>query len=104
MFYKILKDGKVIDVLDRVKFLKYQPKHGVMLFCDEIEAQAIMSSDGTIIWHEDTLYNIPVDGYDTVHKKEIDEYEYKQLKMLNCHTVDDLLELYTLSLIESGVL
>ena len=104
MFYKILKDGKVIDVLDRVKFLKYQPKHGVMLFCDELEAQAIMSSDRTKIWHEDTLYKIPVDGYETVHKEEIDEYEYKQLKMLNCHTVEEILELYTLSLIESGVL
>lgn len=104
MFYKILKDGKVIDVLDRVKFLKYQPKHGVMLFCNELEAQAIMSSDGTKIWHEDALYKIPVDGYETVHKQEIDEYEYRQLKMLNGKTPEEIIDCFVMELLNGGVL
>ena len=104
MFYKVIKDGKVIDVLDRLVFLKYQPKHNRMIFCDENEAQAIFSSDREHIWHEDTLYNIPVRGYDTVHVEEIDEYEYKQLKVLNCKSIPEVIDWYTEMLIEDGVI
>lgn len=104
MFYKILKDGKVIDVLDRVKFLKYQPKHGVMLFCDELEAQAIMSSDGTKIWHEDTLYKIPVDGYETVEMVTINQFEYEQLKMLNGKTPEEIIDEFIMYLLKENII
>ena len=83
MYYKVIKNDKVIDVLDRLIYLKYQPKHKIMVLSDENEAQAILSSDKNTIWHERTLYNIPISGYDTVDLIEIDEYEYKQLKVLN---------------------
>lgn len=104
MFYKILKDGKVIDVLDRVKFLKYQPKHGVMLFCDELEAQAIMSSDGTKIWHEDTLYKVPIDGYETVEMVEINQFEYEQLKMLNGKTPEEIIDEFIMYLLKENII
>ena len=83
MYYKVIKDNKVIDVLDNIIYLKWQDKHKIMILSDENEAQAILSSDKNTIWHEKTLYNIPVSGYDIVELIEIDEYEYKQLKMLN---------------------
>ena len=104
MFYKVIKDNKVIDVLDRLIFLKYQKKHNRMIFCDENEAQAIYSSDGEHIWHEESLYNIPVDGYNTVRIEEIDEYEYKQLKMLGLKSPEEIIDAFVLSLIEEKVL
>lgn len=104
MFYKVVKDGKVIDVLDRLIFLKYQKKHNRMIFCDEEDAQAIYSSDGKYIWHEESLYNIPVDGYDTVQLEEIDEYEYEQLKVLNMKTPEEIIDAYTAMLLSDGVI
>ena len=66
MYYKVIKDNKVIDVLDNLIYLKWQPKHKIMVLTDENDAQAILSSNKNDIWHEKTLYNIPVDGYETV--------------------------------------
>lgn len=104
MYYKILKDGKVIDVLDHLIFVKHQKKHNIMLICDESEAQGIVSSDGAYIWHIPWMFKIPVDGYDTVDLLEIDEYEYRQLKALNMKTPQEIIDEYTLSLLEGGIL
>ena len=103
MFYKVIKDNKVIDILDKLIFLKYQEKHNRMIFCDEEEAQAIYSSDGEHIWHEESLYNIPISGYDTVRLEEIDEYEYKQLKILNYKTPSEIVDAFLMDLINEGV-
>lgn len=92
MYYKVIYNGRVIDVLDKLIYLKWQEKHKVMVLCDENSAQAILSSDGDTIWHEDTLYNVPVDGFDTVHIEEIDEYEYKNLKALNGKTPEEIFD------------
>lgn len=104
MYYKVIKNNKVIDVLDKLVYLKYQPKHKVMVLCDENSAQAILSSDNNTIWHEETLYKIPVPGYETVTVEEIDEYEYKQLKVLNGSTPEEIIDRYTALLIEMEVL
>ena len=104
MYYKVLKNNKVIDVLSHLVFVKYQQKYDTMLLCDASEAQAIVSSDGTHIWHADGLYNLPVDGYDTVELIEIDEYEYNQLKVLNFKTQEEIIDAYTLLLLEGGIL
>lgn len=104
MYYKAIKDGKVIDVLDRLVYLKYQQKHGVMILTDINDAQAILSSDNNTIWHERTLYDIPVEGYDTVEVVEIDKYEYDQLKVLNMKTPAEIIDEYNLLLLEMGVI
>lgn len=104
MYYKVIKDGKVIDVLDHLTFVKYQKKHNIMVLCEESEAQAIVSSDFSYIWHVNWLYKIPVDGYDTVDLVEIDEYEYNQLKMLNLKEPTQIIDEFVLSLIEGGIL
>lgn len=104
MYYKVIKDNKVIDVLDSLIYLKWQPKHKIMVLSDENEAQAILSSDKNSIWHEVTLYNVPVDGFDTVELVEIDEYEYKQLKMLNGKTPEEIIDSFLLELISKGVI
>ena len=104
MYYKVIKNNRVIDVLDKLIYLKYQPKHKVMVLCNEDSAQAILSSDSNTIWHEKTLYKIPVNGYDTVTVEEIDEYEYKQLKVLNGSSPEEIIDKYTALLLEMGVL
>lgn len=104
MFYKVMKDDRVIDVLDKLVFLKYQPKHGMMVLCTEDDAQAFMSSDKNTIWHEATFYKIPVDGYDTVTLVKIDEYEYRQLKMLNGKTPEEIIDSYTAMLVVQGII
>lgn len=104
MYYKVIKNNKVIDVLDKLTYLKWQPKHKTMILSDEDEAQAILSSDKNTIWHEKTLYKVPVSGYETVELVEIDEHEYKQLKMLNGKSIDEILDAYTLLLISEGVI
>ena len=63
MYYKVLKDNKVIDVLDHLTYLKWQPKNKIMLLCGLDEAQAILSSDGNTVWHVEGFYDLPVDGW-----------------------------------------
>lgn len=104
MFYKVMKDGKVIDVLDQLIYLKYQPKHKIMILCSEDDAQAILSSDKNTIWHEETLYKIPVEGYDSVILCEIDKYEYEQLKVLNGKSPQEIIDSFLLELLERGIL
>ena len=104
MYYKVMKNNKVIDVLDNLTYLKWQPKHKTMILSDENDAQAILSSDKNTIWHERTLYKVPVSGYDTVDLVEIDKYEYNQLKIFNLKTIEDIIDEYTLLLINGGVL
>lgn len=104
MFYKVMKNNNVIDVLDQLIFLKYQPKHHIMVLCDESDAQAILSSDKSNIWHEQSLYEIPVQGYETVTIEEIDESEYKRLKIFNGKTPQEIMDSVILNLINEGVI
>ena len=104
MYYKVMKNNKVIDVLDNLIYLKWQDKHKIMVLSDENEAQAILSSDKNTIWHEKTLYRVPVGGYDEVEIIEIDEYEYKRLKILNYKTPEEIIDNFLVSLFESNVI
>ena len=106
MYYKVMKGDKVIDVLDKLIYLKWQPRNKIMLLSDFKSAQAILSSDNNTVWHEITLRNLPEDAgkYDTVELIQIDEYEYKQLKMLNGKTPEEIIDGFVLSLIESNIL
>ena len=104
MYYKVLKDNRVIDVLDNLIYLKWEPKHKIMVLTDENDAQAILSSDKDNIWHERTLYNVPVYGFDTVDVVVIDEHEYKQLRALNGKTPEEIIDAFVVSLLEEGIL
>ena len=107
MFYKVMKNNRIIDVLENLSYVKYQKKHNMMVSCSLSDAQGIISSDGQYIWHVDWLYRFPEEAqgrYDIVVLEEIDEYEYKQLRALNMKTPDEIIDEYTLLLIEMGVL
>lgn len=102
-YYKVIKDEKVIDVLDQLIYIKWQAKHNIPVLCDINEAQAILSSDKNTIWHEETLYKMPVDGFDCVRIEEIDVYEYRKLSMLNLKTPQEIMDAFLLELISEGV-
>lgn len=104
MYYKVLKHNRVIDVLDRITYVKWQPEHQIMVLCDEEDAQAFISSGKDCIWHTNTLYKVPVSGYDTVELVEIDEYEYRQLKVLNGKTPEEIIDAFVLTLIEDKII
>ena len=104
MYYKVIKDNKVIDVLDHLVYLKWQDKHKIMVLASEIDAQAILSSDNQYIWHVEGMYDVPVDKYETVKLEEIDVYEYERLHVLNLKDSQEIIDEYTLFLLESGVL
>jgi len=106
MYYKVIKNNKVIDVLDKLVYLKYQEKHNRMILCKESEAQAFFSSDRKNIWHTETMYNLPIGAgkYDDVEIVKIDEYEYRQLKVLNMKSPESIIDEYNLLLLEMGVI
>lgn len=106
MFYKVIMNNKVIDVLDNLIYLKWEPKHKIMVLCCIDEAQAILSSDKNTIWHERTLYRIPVEEqkYETVDLVEISENEFKQLRVLNMKSPEQIIDEYNLLLLEMGVI
>lgn len=79
IFYKILADGKVLDVND--VFLRWQPKHGVMLVCDPAKAEFICPRDCSGYYHPSWL-NKPLEAavYDgEIDAEEITEAEYRAL-------------------------
>ncbi len=105
MFYKVIKDNKVIDVLDHLTYLKWQPKHKIWILSDENDAQAILLSDNNTIVHERTLYNVPAEvNVDIVDVIEIDSFEYQQLRVLNMKSPESIIDEYNLLLLEMGVL
>lgn len=105
MYYKVLKDNKVIDVLDGLTYLKWQPKNKIMLLCGENEAQAILSSDGNTIWHVEGFYELPVEGYvDTVDIEPIDKFSYEQLRMLNLKTPEAIIDEFLTSLLADNII
>lgn len=104
MFYKVVKNGKIIDVLDKLIYLKWDDKHKIMVLCDENQAQTILSSDKNTVWHERTLYNVPVDGYESVIVEPIEEFEYKQLKTLCLKTPEEIIDSFVISLLEDCIL
>ena len=101
-----MKNDRVIDVLDRIIYLKWQPKHKIMILSDENEAQAILSSDENSIWHEKSLYKIPVEAgdYDTVEAVEICKFEYEQLRVLNLKTPEEIIDAFVVSLLEQNII
>lgn len=104
MYYKVISNDKVIDILHQLIFLKWQSKYQTMLICEEREAQAILSSDANYCWHVEGMYKIPVGGYKTVQLVRIDEEEYNKLKALNGKTPEEIIDNYTLYLINKGVI
>lgn len=104
MFYKVEYNGKTIDLLENPIYVKYQKKHDIFLSCPETEAQGVMSSDHNTIWHVDVYPAVEKESVDTVSLIEIDKYEYQKLHALNMKTSEEIIDAYTLELLNGGIL
>lgn len=81
MYYKVVYDKNVIDVLDNLTYILYQPLHNIYLICDsEDSACGIQSSTQETFYHIDGMTEFPVTDFKTVKLIEIDEEEYETLK------------------------
>lgn len=103
MYYKVLKDNKVVDILDRIIYVKYQEKNDLILLCGPEEAEAILSSDGNYAWHIEGLYHYKPDN-ELSSIVEITKHEYNQRKSFGGLTREELVDAYTLELLEGGIL
>lgn len=103
-YYKVIRNKKIIDVLDTLTYVKYQLKHEVMLLCDEDEAEGILSSDKHTAYHIANLNSFPTDDFLTVSIEEITKHEYENLKVKHCMSAEEIIDNYTASLLELGVI
>lgn len=104
MYYKVIKNGKVIDVLDGIQYVRWYPKHNGIVSTVRKFAQGILSSDQNTIWHVNGLQEFSISGYDAVDVVRIDESEYRRLRVLNLRTPEEIIDEFVLSLIEDGLL
>ena len=103
-YYKVLYNNKIIDVLDRLQFCRFQLKHKVLILCEEKDAQGILSSNGETCYHTSGQLPIESDEFKTVALEEIDEQEYNRLKLYHLATPEEMAEQIIMELIERGVL
>lgn len=83
IYYKILKDGVVVDVNN--VFLCWQKKHQIMIVCEPEKAQFIQKSDQSEIYRVDWLNPVPPElepKYQLVEAEPIPELEYLLLRDL----------------------
>lgn len=77
MFYKVIKNNKVIDVTDSLTYVRISPKSGKILICTKAEASGIASSDRKTVWHLKGFYPFPCGDYETVEIEIISKEEYR---------------------------
>jgi hypothetical protein len=104
MYYKILQNEKVIDVISSPKYVRLSPKSNRILLCPKQTASGIVSEDGREVWQLKDFYPFPSGTYETVEMVKISEKEYHQFKALSGKTPEEIIDEYTLMIIEEGVL
>lgn len=79
-YYKILKNGVVTDA--NHVFLRWQPKHRILIGCEAADAQYIQSSDGMEVYRVQWLNPVNLDApvFPTAEAEEISKEEYLELR------------------------
>ena len=78
--YKVIYNNMIIDVIEKLRYVRYLPKSDRIVGTDRLAATGIMASNGEDIYHlEGKLKNFPTD-YKTVRVVKIDQKEFDQLK------------------------
>lgn len=80
MFYKIVQDGKIIDVLAEISYVKIQIASNRLIRCGQEYSEGILSSDGSQIYYCEDLIRKNSNDYSEVTITEIDEEEYEALR------------------------
>lgn len=79
MFYKILSDDKLVDVINSPQYVCYI-NEVIPINCTRSKATAIISSDGTTVWHIQGWGKHPPLATTLYRIVEITPSEYQQLK------------------------
>ena len=77
--YKIIYNNQIIDVIKELRFVKYLPKTKKSITVDERQANGILSSNNSIIYHIEGTPNIFPEETKTVNYCKIDLKEYERL-------------------------
>lgn len=80
MYYKVIGDGTVLDVLKQPQYVTYQERNKLIVLCQRNGARGVLSTDGSTVWHVVGWKEIPLPDVISVQLVEIDEEEYEILK------------------------
>lgn len=84
MFYKVIENDKVIDVLSNLEFIVHQKNNNINVIGKKSEAFGVLSSDSNEIYAVCGMKTPPDGNYRTVTLAVIDSIEYESLnKELN---------------------
>lgn len=80
MYYKIIVNNEIIDVVFNPIFLGCQKSNGQLVRCLKEQAEGILSSDGSTAWHVEGWARSPSLSLPSAIVVEITSQEYEQLK------------------------
>ena len=79
MFLKIVKGSTVVDAVEKLTYVRQNPRNKTIIICDPEFANGIVSSDGSVIWHLEGLPEFSSGNYETVVAIEVCEDEYNSI-------------------------
>lgn len=79
MYYMVIQDGSIIDVLSTLSYVRTQVVHNRLMMCSQELAEGILSSDTSTIYYVKELIEENIKGYPEVTLTEIDEERYNIL-------------------------
>lgn len=79
MFLKIVKGSLVIDAVQKLTYVRQNPRNKAIIMSKAEFANGIVSSDGSVIWHLEGLPQFSSGNYETVIAIEVCEDEYNSI-------------------------
>ena len=81
MYFKIIYNALVIDILDSVQYVRWLKRGKKFVKTEMTSANGILASDGINIYHVEEMPDFDGMGnYKTVHMLQIEKEEYDRLK------------------------
>lgn len=81
MYFKIIYNALVIDILDSVQYVRWLKRGKKFVKTEMTSANGILASDGINIYHVEEMPDFDGMGnYKTVHMLQIEKEEYDKLK------------------------
>lgn len=80
MFYKVIYNNRIIDLLDDVCYVRYLTGQKRTVVTDRGSAHGILSSDHNTVYHLAGKPYLFSDDVKTVYLEQVDEAQYKVLK------------------------
>lgn len=79
MFLKIVKGSTVVDAVQKLTYVRQNPRNKTIIMSEPEFANGIVSSDGSVIWHLEGLPEFSSGNYETVVAIEVCEDEYNSI-------------------------